>query len=628
MRLLNANSLSLESFNDTKLPLYAVASHRWAATDEEVSLQDVQNGNGSEKAGYRKIEGFCAFLRERNYEIKNGSPQRNRVDYLRSSQGYMHVVEWLWIDTCCIDQTSSTEVQEAITSMWRWYRQAYVCLAYLNDVRIRADFPNSVWFTRGWTLQELLAPRTVIFLNSEWDMFGHKCPHTQCPLQPCGSPQLNAEVLNPELEQITRVPRTILKSSLALSSCPVAERVKWMRNRTTKKIEDLAYSLLGICEIFMPLMYGEGENAWIRLEDEVSRRHQQRIQLERPLRLADDGTRNNSPGAVPYCGNGRNWQWKEHAHIYDHRRGCGDWTWTSFMYVQFPGTGANVSLHWSVRLIPSILPGTSEVQSFSFEYDGRLIYLVDIPAFDQSTRTDVEVLNDVASWLRSMFREQIKLSGIIYLHPITNKYMTNSMSKYLRVFKKLWGEECFSSVVIATTMWDRVNHEDGSRREHQLVATVEFWGDLVAQGARVVRYDDSYDSAMQLIHYVLDLYRTPVLQFQREAVEEDKPIDQTSAGRELQKDLIEQREQFERQLELLRRELEAQLAYERRQMEVDADDKRRKIKDDEALLQKELDKQTKLLQDVIKSEVHRLEEAIDLPLLNRLKFGLDQGYGS
>ena len=121
MRLLSIDSLALQDFGDADLPAYAIASHRWFAAEEETSLQDVQNGNNREKAGYKKIEGFCAFLRRRNQEIRDGSQAQTQPARAGCTRGYRDVVQWIWIDTCCIDQTSSVDVQEAITSMWKWY---------------------------------------------------------------------------------------------------------------------------------------------------------------------------------------------------------------------------------------------------------------------------------------------------------------------------------------------------------------------------------------------------------------------------------------------------------------------------------------------------------------------------
>lgn len=204
----------------------------------------------------------------------------------------------------------------------------------------------------------------------------------------------------------------------------------------------------------------------------------------------------------------------------------------------------------SAQLISRFSPGTNDVESFSFEYDGRLVYLLDTPGFDHSDWSDSEMLRDVVSRLAELYREEdIKLSGIIWLHPINSSRTTASMLKYLRTFKKLCGAGAFSSVVIGTTMWELVNEQDGVRRQELLAENTDFWGDMMAnRGARLFRHDDSYDSAMNIVQYILDLQRTVILQVQHEIVEEGKAINETSAIRELEEELNEQKEKFERQL--------------------------------------------------------------------------------
>ena len=143
MRLLNTNDLELEPFYGEDVPKYAILSHRWE--DEEISLQELQGSNNQHKAGWEKVRQFCNFAQRYHYE-------------------------YVWIDTCCIDKTSSAELQEAINAMFQWYRNADICYVYLNDVSSDWSFikqgdryigqvslRSSKWFTRGWTLQELLA---------------------------------------------------------------------------------------------------------------------------------------------------------------------------------------------------------------------------------------------------------------------------------------------------------------------------------------------------------------------------------------------------------------------------------------------------------------------------------------
>jgi hypothetical protein len=131
-------------------------SHRWG--DQEISFQELEAGLGKDKDGYQKITTFCAQARDQGFE-------------------------WAWVDTCGIDKTSSAELSEAINSMYKWYEQSAVCFVYLSDVTAQVepdgstyslDFKKSCWFTRGWTLQELIAPGSVEFYASDWIHIGDK----------------------------------------------------------------------------------------------------------------------------------------------------------------------------------------------------------------------------------------------------------------------------------------------------------------------------------------------------------------------------------------------------------------------------------------------------------------------
>ena len=149
------NTFDLRKFVPTRIPQYAIASHRWCQDEDELSLDAIKGKHEGyqTKKGYMKLEGF--------------------VDFVKS---HLQHIEWLWIDTCCINRNSDAELSESINSMYKWYANAEVCLAYLADVEARDlnSFKQSEWFLRGWTLQELLAPRTVVFLARDWTILGHK----------------------------------------------------------------------------------------------------------------------------------------------------------------------------------------------------------------------------------------------------------------------------------------------------------------------------------------------------------------------------------------------------------------------------------------------------------------------
>ncbi|RYP01527.1 hypothetical protein DL764_006193 [Monosporascus ibericus] len=155
---------------------------------------------------------------------------------------------------CCIDKASSAELTEAINSMFRWYRNAEICYAYLSDIpsakRIHQKLERSRWFTRGWTLQELIAPAEVVFYSMDWDHVGTKSE------------------LSASISSITKIDASFLDSK-NLMSASVAQRMSWAAHRETSRPEDIAYCLLGIFDINMPLIYGEGMKAFQRLQEEI-----------------------------------------------------------------------------------------------------------------------------------------------------------------------------------------------------------------------------------------------------------------------------------------------------------------------------------------------------------------------
>ncbi|KAF5856574.1 hypothetical protein ETB97_007131 [Aspergillus alliaceus] len=230
MRLLHTENLSFEEFTNTNLPRYAILSHTWGR--DEATFEDLSHPswNTKEGNGFEKIRRSCRLAQE------------DRIDYI-------------WIDTCCIDKTSSTELTEAINSMFRWYSASEVCYAYLSDWSPGAEFTElskCQWFRRGWTLQELIAPRDVRFYDHDWHFRATK-------LQ-------NASMIN----SITRIDMDVLRSPKAIATASVANRMSWAADRQTTREEDVAYCLLGVFDVHMPMMYGEGKRAaFVRLQEEI-----------------------------------------------------------------------------------------------------------------------------------------------------------------------------------------------------------------------------------------------------------------------------------------------------------------------------------------------------------------------
>lgn len=245
MRLLNVHTLRLEKFDPGTVPSYAIASHRWTR-GQEASFEDFHRTEVVETSGYRKVAGFAEFIKAHIPHIK-----------------------WLWIDTCCIDDGRSQEVSEAVNSMFRWYSEAAVCLAYLADVHTLdvEDFIQSEWFTRGWTLQELLAPSTVLFLSSDWRVLGHKgqgAAFSEALLDPGRS-------LERAVSSITKIPVSILKDYGESRGLTVDEKLAWTLGRKTTREEDTSYCLFGLLDVAIGANYGEGgQKARRRLLKEIS----------------------------------------------------------------------------------------------------------------------------------------------------------------------------------------------------------------------------------------------------------------------------------------------------------------------------------------------------------------------
>jgi hypothetical protein len=228
MRLINANTLQLEYFIGGKVPRYAILSHRWE--EEEVQFEDISNESSHSMKGFRKIRWACI-------------------------QAVSDGLEYVWVDTCCIDKSSSAELSESINSMFNWYKRSEVCYAFLSDVEgplvpQDAHFAKSVWFTRGWTLQELIAPSRVLFYSKSWDELGSRTS------------------LNQDISAITGIDVKVLEGADP-SDFSIAQRMAWASNRVTTRPEDIAYSLIGLFAVNMSLLYGEEDRAFIRLQEEI-----------------------------------------------------------------------------------------------------------------------------------------------------------------------------------------------------------------------------------------------------------------------------------------------------------------------------------------------------------------------
>ena len=189
---------------------------------------------------------------------------------------------------------------------------------------------------------------------------------------------------------------------------------------------------------------------------------------------------------------------------------------------------------------------------FSFQYGDLNVHLVDTPGFDDTRISDEDVLSNIAFWLSVSYEANVRLSGIVYLHPIHKVRMGGSAHKNLRMFKQLCGEESLSSVVLATNMWSKVSEEVGKRREEQLKKDKDMWADMISQGSVVFRHDDTQESTMKIIDFILNRGRTTVLGLQRQMNEEGMELEETDAGREYRRDLEAQIQGLEKTIEEMR----------------------------------------------------------------------------
>lgn len=227
---------------------YAILSHTWG--DDEVTYEDIKSGIKSgnheykSKAGYTKLKHFCAQAEKRG-------------------------IKWVWADTCCIDKTNNVELSEAINSMWKWYAGSNVCYAYLVDVPgdladvsdnrrvpshpLRQAFERSNYFNRAWTLQELIAPRKLVFYTKDWREIGDRVAWRRI------------------ITEFTGIHEKALQGNMGcLNDFSIAQRMSWACNRLSTRPEDIAYSLFGIFNVNMPLLYGEGDKkAFVRLQEAI-----------------------------------------------------------------------------------------------------------------------------------------------------------------------------------------------------------------------------------------------------------------------------------------------------------------------------------------------------------------------
>lgn len=340
MWLINTTTLELKSFIfNASMPRYTILSHTWG--DEELSLQEwhaiaiarrshsLEASDLMRKQGFKKIKHFCDLSRNqsfcRHWEGCYGGSSCNLVSMAIDKSNFQakkqfameHCckwghsdrrragpckcvdpvgINWAWVDTVCIDKTSSSELQENIASMFQIYKKAALCFAYLADVQnsndknnpnVPAEFATSRWFTRGWTVQELIGPRDVHFYDCNWTGLGSRDDLLKIITERTGIASTILrfgpvhQISKEEWSRFTgenahhypssRADASVERRSTQFSAS-AAQIFSWVAKRQTTRDEDLAYCLLGLLDVAMPLLYGEGiRKAFRRLQEEVLR---------------------------------------------------------------------------------------------------------------------------------------------------------------------------------------------------------------------------------------------------------------------------------------------------------------------------------------------------------------------
>ncbi|KAJ3563150.1 hypothetical protein NPX13_g8302 [Xylaria arbuscula] len=255
MRLIHIPTFTLiETEPSRPPPSYVILSHTWSTNSkDEVSFHAFENFVAMRDKPQKIAKDYINYL-FKGYQTK--SPGLGKI-LGACNAALAYGLEYLWVDTCCIDKSNHTEMAESINSMFAWYENAAICLAYISDYWLQqmgfdqSSLSQCRWFWRAWTLQELLAPQYVYFFDAAWTPFGEK------------------RHLAPLLSAIIGIEMCYLTRQVSLRQASVAKRMSWASRRQTSKEEDLAYCLLGIFGVSMPLLYGERSNAFIRLQEEI-----------------------------------------------------------------------------------------------------------------------------------------------------------------------------------------------------------------------------------------------------------------------------------------------------------------------------------------------------------------------
>jgi len=199
---------------------------------------------------------------------------------------------------------------------------------------------------------------------------------------------------------------------------------------------------------------------------------------------------------------------------------------------------------------------TNKVQATEpFYLDGRRVVLIDTPGFDDTSLSDTDVLNMMASFLANSYEQNKTLAGVLYFHRISDFKMTGISRRNFGMFRKLCGDDALQNVVIVTNMWGEVNAEVGNKREAELMSQDDFFKPVIEKGARMARHQNKANSAKRIIRFILGNHPLP-LRIQEELVKENKDISDTDAAKELNRVINAQIKKHQEEMRILREEIE------------------------------------------------------------------------
>ncbi|KPM46151.1 hypothetical protein AK830_g256 [Neonectria ditissima] len=258
-----------------------------------------------------------------------------------------------------------------------------------------------------------------------------------------------------------------------------------------------------------------------------------------------------------------------------------------------------------VRIGHDLNACTSIVDLYAYEMSAsRTVWLIDTPGFDDTEKSDSEVLEEIARWLVQAYKRKDLLHGIIYLHRITDIRMQGSARTNLVTFRQLCGKDALKKVILATTMWDKLPLKEGEKRERELKERQDFWGWMLEKGSSCHRYHNTAESARQIVHVLANHDEPIATDLQKQIVDEQRSLDQTSAGQELQSELLKERERWMKKVEQVEKEMrEARL---------------QKDLETEQLMREERERYTRMIQKV-ESNTDSLRKSMENLLAERDK---------